>query len=58
MLLLIIFQQVEYPVPMLKSLKTPPHTGRTCLRQQSRVTLSSADRSIDPVCAELKIERI
>ena len=37
-----IIQHVEYSVPMarvgeLKSLKTPPHTGGTCLRQQSRV---------------------
>jgi hypothetical protein len=30
----------------MKSFKTPPHTGGTCLRQQSRVTLSSAGKII------------
>jgi hypothetical protein len=39
-----IIQHVEWHA-WLKSLKTPPHTGETCLRQQSQVTLSSADSS-------------
>jgi hypothetical protein len=39
-----IIQHVEWHA-WLKSLKTSLHTGETCLRQQSRVTLSSADRS-------------
>jgi hypothetical protein len=43
-----IIQHVEYSLPMARVaeiLKTPPHTGGTCLHQQSRVTLSSADIS-------------
>ena len=44
-----IIQHVEYSVPMARVAEiaqtTPPHTGETCLRQQSRVTLSSADSS-------------
>jgi hypothetical protein len=47
----------------LKSLKTPPHTEGTCLRQQSRVTLSSADsssvrRAYTSICGELSSQRL
>jgi hypothetical protein len=41
--------------PWMKSFKTPPHTGGTCLRQQSRVTLSSADKIIQSLWAKGKV---
>jgi hypothetical protein len=39
----------------MKSFKTPPHTGGTCLRQQSWVTLSSAGKIIQSLWAKGKV---